>query len=210
MEVPFSDKRKIGRFQAYDYFGDGSFSILNVPGHAIGHISALVRTSQDTFVFLGGDVCHFGGSMRPTQYVPLPDEIPKETPLDRRIPRPCPCAAFTICHPDQSNARTTPFYKVAVGGLSWYIDPPTAQKSIEALEEFDADPNVLIVIAHDPTYLEVFPFFPNGTLNDWGKNGWKEITHWGFLNELPYKGKSTRPMLVDGLYKDGVKIKDIE
>ena len=64
VEVPFSDNLKIGRFQAFDYFGDGSFTILNVPGHAVGHISALVRTTEDTFIFLGGDVCHFGGSMR--------------------------------------------------------------------------------------------------------------------------------------------------
>ena len=61
IELPFSDNFKIGKFQAHDYFGDGSLYILNVPGHAIGHISALVRTTPDTAVFLGGDCCHFTG-----------------------------------------------------------------------------------------------------------------------------------------------------
>jgi glyoxylase-like metal-dependent hydrolase (beta-lactamase superfamily II) len=99
VEPRFSDDFKIGKFQAHDYFGDGSLYVLNVPGHTTGHISALVRTTPDTFVFLGGDVCHFGGVMRPTPYIPLPDEIPEETPLEKRIARPCPCTAFLSCHP---------------------------------------------------------------------------------------------------------------
>ena len=61
VEVPFSDDLKIGDFQAYDYFGDGSLYLLNVPGHAIGHMSAIVRTTPDTAVLLGGDACHFTG-----------------------------------------------------------------------------------------------------------------------------------------------------
>ncbi|KAK1240993.1 hypothetical protein MKX08_000967 [Trichoderma sp. CBMAI-0020] len=32
---------------AYDYFGDGSLYILSTPGHAIGHLSALARTSYN-------------------------------------------------------------------------------------------------------------------------------------------------------------------
>jgi len=106
VEVPFSDDFKIGQFQAYDYFGDGSLFILNVPGHAVGHISSLVRTTEDTFVLLGGDVCHFTGVIRPTTYVPIPDYIPDETALDKRIPRPCPCSAFLSSHQDPGNGRT--------------------------------------------------------------------------------------------------------
>lgn len=29
---------KIGNFDACDYLGDGSVYILNVPGHAVGHV----------------------------------------------------------------------------------------------------------------------------------------------------------------------------
>lgn len=60
IEAPFNTK--IGKFQAWDYFGDGSLYVLNVPGHATGHVSALVRTTPDTAVFMGGDVCHFTGA----------------------------------------------------------------------------------------------------------------------------------------------------
>jgi glyoxylase-like metal-dependent hydrolase (beta-lactamase superfamily II) len=107
VEVPFSDDGlKIGQFRAHDYFGDGSFYILDVPGHAIGHVSGLVRTTPDTFVFLGGDVCHHCGVIRPSKLVPLPDEIPEEAVLDQRIPRPCPCMAFLSSHPDKENGHT--------------------------------------------------------------------------------------------------------
>lgn len=98
VELSFDDKFKIGRYQAYDYFNDGSLFLLNVPGHAIGHISALVRTTPDTFVFLGGDVCHHTGDVRPSEFVPLPATIPETTALDARIARPCPCSAFLSSH----------------------------------------------------------------------------------------------------------------
>ena len=52
---------KIGNFPAWDYFGDGSVYIINAPGHATGHVSALVRTTPDTAIFMGGDLCHFTG-----------------------------------------------------------------------------------------------------------------------------------------------------
>ena len=100
---------KLGKFDAYDYFGDGSVYILNVPGHAVGHISALVRTTPDTAIFMGGDVCHFTGDIRPTEYIPLPDPLPKDAILDKRISCPCPAAVFSSCHPNQAESRTVRF-----------------------------------------------------------------------------------------------------
>ena len=79
-----------------------------------------------------------------------------------------------------------------------------------ALAEYDADPNVLVAIAHDPTSLVVFDFFPNGTMNAWKEKGWKERSHWGFLEELPYYGKMIQPLLVDGLYTQGQKVRGLE
>ena len=70
IEAPFD--MKIGKYDAWDYFGDGSVYILNVPGHATGHISALVRTTPDTAVFMGGDVCHFTGKQRHALVCPPP------------------------------------------------------------------------------------------------------------------------------------------
>lgn len=106
VELKFDDGFKIGKYRAYDYFEDGSFYVLDVPGHAIGHISALVRTTPSTFVFLGGDVCHFTGDIRPSEYIPLPDPIPEEAVLDKKISRPCPCSAFLSSHPKGDKGKT--------------------------------------------------------------------------------------------------------
>lgn len=130
VEVDFSADSKLGQFQAYDYFGDGSVYILNVPGHAVGHISALVRTTPDTAVFLGGDVCHFTGVLRPSKDIPMPDQIPDETPLERAIQRPCPCSAFMGSHPDGEQSRTVSLLSIlhhvaASGSRSQFISPRT-------------------------------------------------------------------------------------
>lgn len=202
-EIEFDISKKIGQFPAYDFFGDGSFYLLDVPGHAIGHICGLARTTSDTFVFMGGDVCHFGGSYRPTQYAPLPKNIPSGVALDSdRFSHPCPCSIFTACHRDPPNARTSPFYRVTQASGAWYIDPPVAQQSVDRLEEFDADDNVFVCVAHDGGLIPVCDWFPNGTLNDWKAKGWKEKSKWGFLNELPIDEKPGRAPLVSGLIKD--------
>ena len=82
--------------------------------------------------------------------------------------------------------------------------------SIRGLTEFDADPNVLVCIAHDTAPLAVMNFFPNGSINDWQEKGWKGVMHWAFLNELPIDGKTHGRVISDGLYRDGVKIKTLE
>ncbi|KAL9604793.1 MAG: hypothetical protein Q9219_000241 [cf. Caloplaca sp. 3 TL-2023] len=203
-EINFNENEKIGQYPSYDLFADGSFYILDVPGHAIGHISGLARTTPDTFVFMGGDVCHFGGSYRPTAYAPLPATIPADVTLDSdRFSHPCPCSIFTACHRDPPNARTSPFYEVTQAQGAWYIDPPAAQQSVNRLEEFDADENVIVCLAHDRGLVPVCDWFPNGTLNDWKAKGWKEKSKWGFLNELPIDGKPGRPLLAPGLMRDG-------
>lgn len=72
-----------------------------------------------------------------------------------------------------------------------------------------------MLIAHDPTTKDVLPFFPGNSINDWKEKNWKEALHWGFLSELPYsrdgssQGKSVREPVVDGLYKDGRRTKDL-
>jgi glyoxylase-like metal-dependent hydrolase (beta-lactamase superfamily II) len=58
VEITFQDGFKLGQFRAFDYFGDGSFYLLDAPGHAVGHLCGLARTTPDTFVFMGGDICH--------------------------------------------------------------------------------------------------------------------------------------------------------
>ncbi|OAP60316.1 hypothetical protein AYL99_05318 [Fonsecaea erecta] len=73
---------QIGRFHAIDYFGDGSFYLLDAPGHAVGHMCGLARVTstqdgdaEDTFVLMGGDTAHHGAELRPTAYLPLPKTV---------------------------------------------------------------------------------------------------------------------------------------
>lgn len=162
-----------------------------------------MRTTPDTFIFLGGDVCHYPGAHQPSAYIPMPEAIPAETKLAERLPLPCPCSLFTACHPepDPARSRTTPFDRVSTHPESWYMDAVEAQQSVDKLVEFDGDENVFVAIGHDPTLRDVCDLFPHGTLNDWKRRGRKGATHGGFVNELPIDGKPGRPALVEGLLK---------
>ncbi|RYP14634.1 hypothetical protein DL765_006249 [Monosporascus sp. GIB2] len=57
-EVRFDTELKIGRFKAVDWFGDGSFYLLDTPGHLLGHICALARTTPYSFILMGADAAH--------------------------------------------------------------------------------------------------------------------------------------------------------
>ncbi|KAM5352845.1 hypothetical protein ACJ41O_005567 [Fusarium nematophilum] len=208
-EVVFSELRVAG-YRALDYFSDGSLYILDTPGHAIGHLSALVRTTEDTFIFLGGDICHFGGTFRPTEHAPMPAELSSsDLGLDDRLAASYACSLFTACHPDPKKARTSPYYKPCSRADSWYVDPGSARESIGLLMDLDASEEVLVLIAHDPAAMKVLSFFPDGNLNGWQREGWKGRLRWGFLDELPVGGK-TRKYLVDGTYVDGVRVKKLD
>ena len=41
-----------------DYFGDGSFYLVDSPGHLEGHINGLARIGSNKFVYLASDTCH--------------------------------------------------------------------------------------------------------------------------------------------------------
>ncbi|EUC64509.1 N-acyl homoserine lactonase AttM, putative, partial [Rhizoctonia solani AG-3 Rhs1AP] len=160
VEVSFDQhpELRIGQFRALDYFGDGSFYLLDSPGHAVGHICGLARTTPDTFVFLGGDICHHSGQMRPSEYLPLPESV---------SPNPFPGKVKGIVCP---------------GG-----DPntnlPEAQKSLDKLMDFDCYDNFFTVIAHDAELLDVVEFFPK-TLNDWKARGYRERVLWKFAGDF--------------------------
>lgn len=212
-EVKFDTGLMIGRYPAVDFLGDGSFYLLDVPGHAVGHISGLARVTPETFVFFGGDVCHYGGCFRPTQHIPLPETIPVTALVNSRFRLPCPCSIFTNLHPafgtkGDEGARTEPFFKVTQKEGSWYVDPPVAQESVDKLADFDAAEEVFVAIAHDGGLMDVIDLFPNGTMNDWKEKGWKERSHWGFLEELPV-GEGRPAKIAPGLVREGKVIKPL-
>lgn len=207
---------RIGNFAAFDFFGDGSFYLLDSPGHAIGHMCGLARTTPTSFVFLGGDICHFPGMFRPGPQAPLPDPVPSAQ-LDDYFPIPCPCSLFTRHHPlvepGSEAAKSSSFFEVTSVKPSSYHDREPAMNSIRAMQEFDASPDILVCIAHDPTLFKVLPLLNDSIdddLNEWKERGFKERLQWGWLNELPRNGKPGRPALVEGAWRDGKKITDFQ
>jgi len=205
---------QIGQLPAIDLFGDGSLYLLSTPGHAVGHMCALARTTVTTFVFLGGDICHFPGMFRPSSHLPLQDTIPQDQ-LDDHFPIPCPCDIFTSCHPLQDpaseEAKSSQFFNVTSRTPSSYHNREEAMQSISAMQDFDASDDVLVLIAHDPTLLKVLPLLndaPLLDLNDWKERGYKARLQWGWLNELPRDGRPGRSMLVEGAWHNGRGVRD--
>ncbi|KAF2760941.1 hypothetical protein EJ05DRAFT_247426 [Pseudovirgaria hyperparasitica] len=167
---------RVGRFEAVDWYGDGSFYLLHAPGHAVGHMCGLARTTPGTFVFLGGDVCHHGGEMRPTEYVPLPREVtPGMVPRLRSV---CPGSEYVDGHPEKSGVK--PFYRMTE---SFPSDIGVAEWSLEGTEEFDACRDIFVCLAHDESLLEVLEYLPK-TMNGWRGRGWGEKVRWRFLGDF--------------------------
>lgn len=187
--IDFSAKPfKIGPFPAFDYFDDGSFYLLDAPGHAIGHICGLARTTSkqdgdeaDTFVFMGADTAHHGGEFRPTMYLPLPANI-TPTPVPRIHPNACPGHIFQQLHEERSANK--PFYKIKEERPH---DANDAHDTLYGMQDFDATDDVFVVIAHDRSLLSDavgLPLFPKATLNNWKRDGLAEKGRWQFLEDF--------------------------
>jgi len=175
-EISFEDSNlKIGRFKAVDYFGDGSFYLLDTPGHLLGHLCALARTTADTYIFMGGDAAHHAGEIRPTEYIPLPHEV-KLNPNPPHFPHCCPGELLmNDVHPEKS--ATKPFYHAADG---FNENGEVADWTLDGVTEFDANERVFVVIAHDSSLLDVLDFYPKGA-NEWKSKNWRSQGRWRFL-----------------------------
>ena len=183
-EFPLS----LGRYPAYDYFGDGSFYLLSSPGHCIAHLSGLARTTlgsvtdKDTFVLLGGDSCHHSGQMRPSAYLPLPEPCDEFYNSIGEEPR----AADIFKQIHYHHNTREPFLEVAshTDGSAVAYNPKDATESIQKLGEFDAHTDqIFVIIAHEPAMLHIIDFFPKA-VNNWKKEGWAEGIRWKFLQSF--------------------------
>ncbi|KAF1960388.1 Metallo-hydrolase/oxidoreductase [Byssothecium circinans] len=182
-EIDFEagEQLRLGQFRAHDYFGDGSFYLLDCPGHTVGHMGGLARTTPSTFIFMGADTCHHCGSFRPSPHIALPQTL---SPSPFSVP---PWLAGSVCpgslieaihpHPDKSEA----FYKHLSSAPD--RDVPEAEETIRKMQEFDASDDVLVMIAHDASLLGVVELFPKRA-NEWKEKGWKEQGRWRFLKDF--------------------------
>lgn len=189
-ELDFNAQSKfqIGGLRAIDYFGDGSFYLLDAPGHAIGHICGLARVTstkegdeEDTFVFMGGDTAHHGGEFRPTEYLPLPEGI-SPSPYVSKYSSICPGHVFEAIHPRKK--ATDPYYEICSDVAH---DIKDAVHSNERMQVFDAADNVLVIIAHDATILDEnsgLEWFPKGTVKNWKAANTAEKVRWKFLEDF--------------------------
>ena len=183
---------KLGQLRALDFYGDGSFYLLDTPGHAQGHICGLARTSANPpeFIFMGGDIAHHGGEFRPTQYLPLPENIvpnPLVPPYSRQA-HVCPGSIFEEIHPKRST--TEPYYVPTSQGV--HQDAKDAKVSIDKMTEFDAQDDIFVNVAHDSSLHDVVEFFPK-TANEWSKKHWKEEGRWRFLRDFPTGSEEHQP-----------------
>lgn len=189
-EISFQTGEKghvsIGQFDAFDYFGDGSFYLLHAPGHAVGHMCGLARTTADppSFVLMGADTCHHVGVLRPTEYLPLPRDPPLpglETQKQAAQTAPCPCPGELLANLTKAGRPDTPFFDVAEG--PYFLNHEQAMDTVGKLQELDASDDVFVVIAHDHTLRDRIPLFPE-KVNDWRERGFNSSTRWLFLREF--------------------------
>lgn len=183
----------IGSFQALDYFGDGSFYLLNTPGHAIGHISALARVTSNpaSFILLAGDAIHHPGEIRPSKYLPLPSSLlpdpfaPDPHPLESHYG--CPAGVFGPLFAPRGRSRSQPIFEPAQPeqeDTRFHDDVGEVRRTATKLQEMDAHDNVLVAAAHDETLLDHMDFFPEGMMDSFVQHASVKRVRWRFLKDF--------------------------
>ncbi|KAF1924830.1 Metallo-hydrolase/oxidoreductase [Didymella exigua CBS 183.55] len=161
-EIRFETDLKIGQFPAFDYFGDGSFYLLDSPGHAIGHLCGLAGTTTDgkSFILLGGDICHHAGIFRPSQYLPVPKSISPH-PCNSQGESPiCQGTVFEELQKSRGRSSIDNLYDMTFGH-----DISLARNTETWLQELDVDERIFVIISHDSTVRDGVDHFPR-SLND--------------------------------------------
>ncbi|KAK1658741.1 beta-lactamase-like protein [Colletotrichum godetiae] len=175
----------VGPFTAFDYFGDGSFYLIDAPGHSIGHIGAIARTTSnpDTFIFMGADSCHHCGEFRPSERRPTPCDFGLSSPTS--LPS-APCSRPTS---DQRKDPPrglcgTPFYSVTRDPryAEYTHNHDAADETIVKVQEMDGYDNVFVIMAHDDSIPRIVDIFPKH-INQWKSQKWNETGRWTFLSD---------------------------
>ncbi|KAK3380737.1 hypothetical protein B0T24DRAFT_520037 [Lasiosphaeria ovina] len=191
-EIDFSVRPlRVGRFDAFDYFGDGSFYLLDAPGHSVGHITALARVTagdgEDSFVFMGADACHHPGVLRPSAYLPLPVQM--ELDMAQKQPTAtatassrgvCACPGEAFQRVQRNGDAAEPFFVVSP---VLFPDRPAAMETVRKIAEMDAADNVFVILAHDESILGRIDLFPR-EINGWRARGLGSETRWLFCKDF--------------------------
>ena len=178
-ELDFSSSTtSIGGFRAIDHFRDGSFWLLEAPGHTEDHICALCRTTEGSWVLLGADICDTMAQVRPSQYRSLPDSTLAF--LTTNMSPTSNLSKGDISQGNPQRGRQTPFYGIKP---DYPADLENAEESLNKLRAIDGRDDVMIVTAHDATLLDVLDFFPRD-INDWKAKGWADQGRWLFLRHM--------------------------
>ncbi|KAL1410486.1 hypothetical protein Q8F55_004499 [Vanrija albida] len=164
-DLPFGSEREveelndkspwvqIGSYKGIDYFGDGSFYILDAYGHMVGHIAALVRTTTepDSYILLAGDSAHVRG-----------------------LYSCCPGCAHPPFRAGLYPAADglSPAEKARGGLLAIHYDLPAAYTNMARMGRMEEEDNVTVVLAHDLEWKKILDA-ENGA--DWE---WVDITNW--------------------------------
>ncbi|KAF7353704.1 Metallo-beta-lactamase superfamily protein [Mycena venus] len=169
---------------AIDYFGDGSFYLLNTPGHELGHITALARVTPSSFIVLGADTCHHPGQLRPRPKFQAAYPCPANLLAQSRTS----VSTDYFWSPDSLSgdfdmlSRAQPLLSITDLPTSGEADPVASRVSLDKIAGFDAEEDFFVVLAHDLSLIDVLPYFP-ASLSSWKGNQIKDKVLWGFVDE---------------------------
>lgn len=130
-------------------------------------------------MLMGGDACHYPGVFRPSSYLPLPENISPH-PYTGAIDTPCPGAMFAELHPDHKSDQPFHTYPNVPDGKGVNHCREDALKAREKLMKLDASEDVLTIVAHDGTVLDIIETLP-ASANDWKAKDWGKKARWRFL-----------------------------
>ncbi|KAJ7452690.1 beta-lactamase-like protein [Mycena galericulata] len=184
--VDFSaSKLTFSGMKAVDYFGDGSFYLLDSPGHHPGHISALARVTSDSFIVLAADTFVNAGQARPRPAFSAQYPCPADLAEASRHAISTDYFWSPKSHAGSFDVRSRTQQLLTISDLpdSFYADPIAAEVSLDKLASLDADPDFFVVIAHDRSLTPYLPYFPQ-SLAGWKASGLKEKTVWKFVDPL--------------------------
>lgn len=119
--------------------------------------------------------------LRPSQFRALPQSLPLNmmSPLGSPQSSPCPCAQLLhLLHTNGKNDK-----EIYVLAPLLQEDAGKARETLEKLKAFDGRDDVMVVLAHDASFLDVLDFFPR-SINDWMAKGWDEQARWLFLQDI--------------------------